>query len=135
MKYVTIALLAVGLAACNVGASSPSPEPLPSIGAASMPAEHSMAPDMSMGTDTAVACEDAFAGLDLTDLAGLSSLDAASDLLDDTIAGCGSVAEWQAKAEAVMPLVDLETAETFLAARCDANPTLATSAVCEEVAM
>ena len=61
-----------------------------------MPADHSMAPGMSMGTDTGVACEDAFAGLDLTDLAGISSLDAASDVLDDTIADCGSVAEWQA---------------------------------------
>jgi hypothetical protein len=133
MKYLSVLLLALALAACDLGASSPSAEPLPSIGAASMSADHSMGADESMDPDQTADCEDAFARLDLADLTGMTDLDAASDVLDDTIAGCGSVADWEAQLGAALPMLSLDDAEEFLSARCGANVALADSAICEEV--
>jgi hypothetical protein len=141
MKYLSVLLLALALAACDLGASSPSAEPLPSIGASSMAPDESMGADMSMGASasadassmTGMTCEEAFAALDLADLAGVTSLDSASDLLDDTIASCGSVADWQAELASVLPLVDVSGAEAFLAARCDTNDAIGDSAVCDEL--
>ena len=133
MKYLSVLLLALALAACDLGASSPSAEPLPSIGAASVPADHSMGADMSMEPDETADCEDAFADLDLADLAGLTDLDAASDVLDDTIAGCGSVADWEAQLGTALPMLSLDDAQDFLAARCGANDAIADSPICGEV--
>lgn len=127
MKYLSILLLAVALAACDLGASTPSAEPLPSIGSAST--EASASSDASAGTAN---CADAVAALDVSEL---TSLDVASDALDETIAGCESVADWEAEVGAAVPLLDLETARTFLAARCAENTTLASTPICEEVAM
>jgi hypothetical protein len=132
MKHLSPALLlalAVALAACDLGASTPSAEPLPSIGGSSADASMDPSTDASAGT---AACEDAVAALDVS---GLTSLDAASVALDETIASCETVADWEAQVGAAVPLLDLETAQTFLAARCVANTTLAGTPICEEVAM
>ena len=133
MKYLSLLLLALAVAACDLGASSPSAEPLPSIGAASMPADQSVEPGTSVDPGGSADCEDAFADLDVADLAGLTDLDSASDALDDTIAACGSVADWEAQVELALPLISLDSADAFLAARCDANATLADSPICGEV--
>lgn len=135
MKYLSVLLLALALAACDLGASSPSAEPLPSIGTESMAADHSMEASTDASALTAMTCEEAVAALDLTALADTATLDAASDALDDTIASCASVADWEAELSLALPLLDLEDAETFLAARCSASPSLADTTICQEVAM
>ena len=137
MKYLSVLLLALALAACDLGASSPSAEPLPSIGAESMAADHSMGADESASADassmTGMTCEQAFGELDVADLADMSSLDAASDVLDDTIASCGSVADWESELSAAVPLLDVEQAESFLDERCDENDEIDDTPICEEV--
>jgi hypothetical protein len=143
MRFLLVALVALGLAACDLGASSPSAEPLPSVGLDSM-AGHSMAPGASMDMSSASAsadassmtgmtCEEAFAALDVGSLGTATELDDASDALDDTIASCVNVAEWQAQLSALAPMLNLDTAESFLAARCDASDLLSDSPICEEL--
>jgi hypothetical protein len=142
MRYLLVALvalMAVALAACDLGASSPSAEPLPSVGAES--GVTSAAASASTGTDasasadasgaTSMACQEAFTGIDVTSLAGMTSLDSASDVLDDTIAACGDVTEWQTALAALVPDIDVTDAETFLAARCDANDLIDDSPICQ----
>jgi hypothetical protein len=99
-----------------------------------MPADHSMGAGMSMDP-AAMTCEDAVAALDPTVLAEMATLDAASDALDDTIANCASVTDWETAVGDALPLLDLGSAETFLSGRCAANPTLADTPICEEVTM
>ena len=134
MRYLSVLLLALALAACDLGATSPPAEPLPSVGAASMAADHSMGAGTSMDP-AAMTCEEAVAALDPTVLAEMSTLDEASDALDATIASCDSVLDWQTQVGDALPLVDLAGAETFLASRCAANTTLASTPICEEVTM
>lgn len=149
MKFLTAALiaLALGLAACDAGATSPSPVPLPSIGSESMGADASMTPGESMDDDadesadasvdstsaTGMSCEEAFEQLDIADLADLTSLDAASGVLDDTIASCGNVADWESQLGTSLPLVSLDDVEEFLDERCDENDAIDDSPICEEV--
>ncbi len=135
MKYLSVLLLALALAACDLGASSPSAEPLPSVGAESMEADHSMDASADASSMTGMTCDDAVAALDPTVLAEMTSLDAASDALDDTIASCSSVSDWETSVSDALPLLDLTSAETFLSGRCAANATLADSPICEEVTM
>jgi hypothetical protein len=134
MKYLSVLLLGLALAACDLGASSPSVEPLPSMGAESMAADHSMEASTDASAMTAT-CEDAVAALDLTELAEMTTLDDASDALDDTIASCSSITDWETEVGATIPLLDLTEAEAFLAGRCAANATLAGTPICEEVTM
>lgn len=149
MKFLTATLVALVLllAACDTGASSPSAEPLPSIGSESMPADASMSPGESMDDDadesagasadatsaTGMTCQEAFADLDLADLAEATSLDEASDVLDDTIASCGSVADWESQLSTVLPTVNLDDVEEFLDERCDENDAIDDTPICEEV--
>ncbi len=135
MKYLSILLLALALAACDVGASSPSAEPLPSVGTASMEADHSMDASADASSMTGMTCDEAVAALDPTVLAEMATLDAASDALDDTIAGCASVTDWETTVSDALPLLDLTSAETFLSGRCAANATLADTPICDEVTM
>jgi hypothetical protein len=142
MKYLSVLLLALALAACDLGASSPSAEPLPSIGA-----DHSMAAGESMDMDddddasasadassaTGMTCEEAFSELSVADLADITTLDEASDVLDDTIASCGSVSDWESELSAAVPGLDLDDAEQFLDERCDENDAIDDTPVCEEV--
>jgi hypothetical protein len=145
MKYLSVLLLALALAACDLGASSPSAEPLPSIGDESMAADHSMGADESMDMDddasasadassaTGMTCEEAFGELDVADLADMTTLDEASDVLDDTIASCGSVSDWESELSAAVPMLDVQEAEAFLDERCDENDEIDDTPICEEV--
>ena len=135
MKYLSVLLLALALAACDLGASSPSAEPLPSVGTASMDADHSMEASADASSMTGMTCDEAIAALDPTVLAEMATLDAASDALDETIASCSSVSDWETTLGDALPLLDLTTAETFLSGRCAANSTLADTPICEEVTM
>jgi hypothetical protein len=135
MKYLSLLLLAVALGACDLGASSPSDEPLPSIGDASMEAGMSMEASAEASSVTGAACDDAVTALDATTLAAMATLDDASDALDGTIAGCESVLAWESALGTAAPLLDLADADSFLSARCAANPALAGSPICDEVAM
>jgi hypothetical protein len=141
MRFLLVALVALGLAACDLGASSPSAEPLPSVGLESM--DHSMAPGESMGSsasasadasgETAMTCAEAFDALNVTDIAPMTDLDTASEGLDETIAACANVAEWQAALTTLVPSLNLDGAEAFLAARCDSSDLLSDAPICDEV--
>jgi hypothetical protein len=145
MRFLLVALMATALAACDLGASSPSAEPLPSVGAesgmpsvaasASASTDASVSAAASASTDassaTSMTCQEAFTSIDVTSLEGMTSLDAASDVLDDTIAACGDVTEWQTALTALVPGVDVTGAEAFLAARCDENDLIDDSPICE----
>ena len=149
MKFLTASLVALVLllAACDAGVTSPSAEPLPSIGSESMAADHSMAPEESMDDDadesadasadatsaTGMTCQEAFDDLDIADLAEATSLDEASDVLDDTIASCGSVADWESQLGTAVPTVNLDDVEEFLDERCDENDAIDDTPICEEV--
>jgi hypothetical protein len=138
MRFLLIALLALGLGACDLGASSPPPEALPSVGLESM--DHSMAPAESMdasasadaSSETSMTCDEAFAALDLVSLQ-LTSLDTASEGLDETIAACTNVAEWVAELSNLLPSLDLDSAEAFLAVRCETSDLLSDAPICDEV--
>jgi hypothetical protein len=80
---------------------------------------------------TGMTCQEAFTSIGVTSLEGMTSLDSASDALDDTIAACGDVTEWQTALTTLVPGVDVTDAETFLAARCDANDLIDDSPICE----
>jgi hypothetical protein len=126
MRFLTGLVLAGLLAACNVGATTPSENPLPTAGsgAASASADHSA---MAMG------CEDAFAAIDVEAIAATGSLDALTNELDDTISSCSTVEEWSAAAQSALPAIDMTGAETFLQARCAESAALAATAICKEV--
>jgi hypothetical protein len=63
----------------------------------------------------------------------MTSLDAATDVLDDTIGSCLNLAEWQAEVTALVPNLNLDNAEEFIDARCDENDLIDESPLCEEV--
>jgi hypothetical protein len=133
MKILTTLLIAGLLAACGAGATTPSVNPLPSIndGASELPSTLPTAD----GTPVAMACEDAFAAVDLTAIGTMGSLDALTDELDATISACGSAEEWVAAAEAALPTIDMTDAQTFLDARCAESATLATTPICTELGL
>ena len=139
MRFLLVALMALALGACDLGASSPSAEPLPSVGLESM--DHSMAPGESMdssasadaSSESAMTCQDAFASLDLADISTMAELDAASDALDDTIAACANIAEWQSELTTLVPSLNLDDVEAFLASRCDTSDLLSDAAICDEL--
>ena len=141
MRFLLVALMALVLAACDLGASSPSAEPLQSVGTDTSAAPSASADDddddasasASASSETGMTCEEAFAALDVTALSEMTSLDAASDVLDDTIGSCVDVAEWQAQVSAVAPTLNLDDAEAFLAARCDESDLIDDSPICEEL--
>jgi hypothetical protein len=124
MRFLTAALLAGILTACNAGATTPSEQPLPTASASQM-----VLPSAN-GSSLAMACEDAFAGVDLAALATMGSLDEINVELDDTISRCPTANEWIAAAQTALPDIDTSDAQAFLAARCAENTTLASSAIC-----
>jgi hypothetical protein len=124
MRLLTAALIAGILTACNAGATTPSEQALPTASASQV-----VLPSAD-GTPVGMACEDAFAGIDLTALATMSSLDEINDELDDTISSCPTAEEWIAAAQTALPDIDTSDAQAFLEARCAENTTLASSAIC-----
>jgi hypothetical protein len=122
MKFLTALGLVALLAACNAGATTPSENPLPTDGAAS-----------TESSPMAIGCDESFTSVDLTAIDSADDLLALTDELDATITECADVDEWLASAQSAVPDLDLTQAETFLAARCDASPTLASTPICTEV--
>jgi hypothetical protein len=145
MKYLSIGLLALALAACDAGATSPSTEPLPSIGSTSMAPDHSMDADESMDLEssasaeassaTGLTCEEAFAALDAASLSTLNGLQSAGDLLDETIGSCDTLAEWQTQLSTLLPTLDTSAAEQFVAERCAESTRIVGAAICAELEM
>ncbi len=132
MKILTCFVLAGLLAACNVGATTPSEIPLPSIGG-SVATESPSAATTMEESPTALACSEAFANLDVSTIVALGTLDAVSDELDATIAACSAADEWEAAAEATLPGLDISDPQAFIAARCAEVSSLAGAALCAEV--
>lgn len=127
MRFVISVAMAGLLAACSLGATTPSENSLPPIG------ESSSGASASESAMTSAACVAAFDSLSV-DPTSLGSLDAVVDELDSTISACATVDDWEAAAESALPGLDLSDPQEFLAARCAENATLSTSLICAEVA-
>ena len=132
MKILTTIALALLLAACGVGATTPSQASLPPIGEPSATASASA--DMSAAeSPTAMSCTNAFASIDADSIIAMGSLAAVSDELDSTIAACSSADDWEAAAESALPGLDISDPQSFIAARCAEATTLVGAAICTEV--
>ena len=132
MKFLTGLALAGLLAACTAGATTPSENPLPTVGASS----ESAVASASAATDespAATSCSDAFASIDAAAIVAMGRLDAVSDELDATIAACSNADEWEAAAESALPGLDISDPQTFIAARCAEATTLVGAAICAEI--
>lgn len=150
-----LAVLALALAACNMGATTPSEQPIPTVqGDDDMGSPHEMGSMDAMpsasasgddddddddGSAVGMSCDEAVAAIE-DDLGEVSSVDdletLATDLgdeLDDTIAACDSVEEWEDEVSAVAPGVTLTDVEAFIDQRCDDNDEIDDTPVCEEV--
>ena len=132
MKVLTVLALAGLLAACSVGATTPSENPLPSIGESSASASASSLASMAE-SPTAMSCSDAFAGIDAETIVAMGRLDAVADQLDATIVACSTADEWESAAESALPGLDISDPQSFLAARCAEASTLVGTAICSEV--
>ena len=131
MKFLTVLALAGLLAGCGLGATTPSENPLPTIGqsaAASASASASLEE-----SPTAMSCSEAFADIDSAAVLAMGGLDAVSDELDTTIAACSSADEWETAAETALPGLDISDPQAFIAARCAEASTLVGAAICTEV--
>jgi hypothetical protein len=139
MRFLTAPLLAVLaallLAACDVGATTPSEQPIPTL-QSSGDATASAAASDDDDDGSAMSCEDAFAALDIAEISSMSDLESIGDELDETIEACGSVEDWQSAIADVVPELDTSEAEQFLRDRCaEADDEIAESRICQEVAM
>lgn len=128
MKRIVSVLALVGiLAACNIGATTPSEQALPSVGG-------SIGPIPSPSASVAPAsCADAFAALDLSAIGSAADLMSLADELDSTISSCPTLQEWTAAVQTGLPDVDTTQAQAFLQQRCADNATLASTQLCAEV--
>jgi activator of HSP90 ATPase len=134
VKYLTgLVLAAALLTACDLGATTPSEEPLPSIGASSMAVSPSAAATTGE-SPVAMACTDAFASIDTDAIIAMGSLAAVVDELDATLLACSNIDEWESAAESALPGLDIGDARLFVAARCAEVSSLAGAAICTEVA-
>ena len=132
VKILTTLALALLLAACGVGATTPSEVSLPPIGEPSDSASASA--DVSAGeSPTSMSCTDAFTNIDTGSVIAMGSLDAVSDELDSTIAACSSADEWEAAAESALPGLDIADPQSFIAARCAEATALTDAPICTEV--
>ena len=129
MKILTLLALAGMLAACGLGATTPSEESLMPIGES--PSASTLA---SMGeSPTAMSCSDAFANIDAETIVAMGRLDAVADELDATILACSSADEWESAAETALPGLDISDPQAFLAARCAEATTLVEAAICTQL--
>ena len=81
------------------------------------------------GPASEVNCEVAFDEIEPGDT--LTRLENNLRALDATIERCPDLATWTEMAQQELPEVDLSGAEDFIAARCEANPDLAETVLCE----
>ena len=133
MKLLSVIAFIGLLAACNVGATSPSEQTLPTVtpstGTVGSTAASASAPAVAMS------CTDAFAAAaaDLSGITSASDLSQLNDEVDSTIADCQTLADWTSVVQTFVPDVQTDDARTFIQGRCADNPTLATTPLCTEV--
>jgi hypothetical protein len=128
MKLITIAALVGLLAACNVGATTPSVQPI-SMPPSSTAGVATPSPSTAVG----MSCTDSFAQLDVSAISSTTDMMSLSDQLDTTISACQTVDEWTSAVQTVLPQVDTTQAQAFIQERCTTNTTLATTPLCTEV--
>jgi hypothetical protein len=134
-NIIIVALIGL-LAACSTQGDGTTTESSDQAGATAVASASAGASgDASTGPtgDASAACGEAFAALAAEDVTSLSDL---ADLegVEATIQQCESVADWMAGAgELIGEEVNPSTAQLLLEIRCEL-PSLADSAVCEEVA-
>jgi hypothetical protein len=140
MKYLLAVLLMGLLSACSLGASSPSEQPLESIGQSESMAPSEGAsfmdessPSAEASGMTGAACDDAWSSVDVTSIQSVSDLDTIASELDATFQDCGSLDEWLTAANDAVPSLDTTTLETWVATHCAMNSTLSDTPVCTEV--
>jgi len=131
VKFLTVLALAGLLAACDIGATTPSENPLPTISESTAASASASA---GMGeSPTAMSCSEAFANIDTAAIVAMGRLDAVSDQLDTTIGACSSADEWETAAEGALSGLDISDPQAFIAARCAEATSLAGAAICSEV--
>jgi hypothetical protein len=129
MNRIFIGLALAGLlAACTTQGDGATEAPL---GSAPMGSAEASGPVISSAS---AACEEAFSPLAEQEIASLSDLGNLVAELEPTIETCESVADWIAGARQVVDEeIKPSTAELLLGIQCN-DPTLANSAVCEDLA-
>jgi hypothetical protein len=132
MKLISAIVLVGLLAACNVGATSPSEQTLPTV----TPSTGTVGSTAASASTPAVAmsCTDAFAAIDLSGTTSVTDLMNLTDEVDTTISDCQTLADWTAAVQTYVPDVQTDDAKQFIQERCADNPTLATTPLCTEVA-
>ena len=135
MRYLIAVLMMGLLAACDLGAATPSEQPLPSVGDS---VEESMDAHESDGADasddmTAMTCEEAWDAVPVDDVSSIDDLEAIGDELERTVEACDSLDAWLDEAASMMPAIDEGSARAWAAARCSENDTLSESPVCVEI--
>jgi hypothetical protein len=145
MKYLSAILLAGLLSACSLGATSPSEQPLESIGQS-----ESMAPSADMSTDasmmaspmesagasddmTSGACADSWDAVDTSTVTSISDLEAIANEVGQTFSDCESESEWLDQAQSALPSLDSQELQTWAATQCSVDDTLSQSSVCVEI--
>jgi hypothetical protein len=132
VKVLAILALAGLLAACDIGATTPSEPSLPSIGESSTTASASTSASMEE-SPTAMSCGEAFAGIDAAAIIAMGNLDAVTDQLDSTLAACSTADEWESAAENALAGLDISDPQGFIAARCANATSLVGAAICSEI--
>jgi hypothetical protein len=149
MRFVITLLTAMALVlvACDMGASTPTEQPIPTVqgtDSGAMPSADATSEDDDdddngddNGDDddsspTAMSCEEAVSDIE-DDVSSLTDLEAITDELDDTIGACASVQEWEDAVGEVAPGLTLTDVESFLDERCDDNDRIDDTPICEEV--
>ncbi len=149
MKFLSAVLLAGLLSACSLGASSPSEQPLESIGQSESmapSAEHSagMSTDESMMASpmesadasenmTGAACADSWDAVDTSTISSISDLEAIANEVSQTLNDCDSQSDWLDQAQSAMPNLDTQELQTWAATQCSLDDTLSQSPVCVEI--
>jgi hypothetical protein len=128
MKHISVVALVL-LAACNAGATTPSEQPLPTVTSSTV----ATASASASAPAVAMSCTESFAAIDVSAISSTTDLMSLSDELDSTISNCGTMQEWSAAVQTVLPQVDLTQVEAFIRERCSANLALASTPLCAEV--
>ena len=145
MKFLSAILLAGLLSACSLGASSPSEQPLESIGQS-----ESMAPSAGMSADESMmaspmesagasdnmassACADSWDAVDTSSVTSISDLEAIANEVSQTLNDCESQSDWLDQAQSAMPSLDVQELQTWAATQCALDDTLSQSPVCAEI--
>ena len=146
MKYVIAVLIMGLLSACSAGASSPSEQPLQSVGQ-----PESMAPSETDSTPpstspagaaespaasgmTSQACEDAWQAVDAGSVETIGDLVVLGDQLRPTFDDCSSVVDWQNAASAALPMLSPGDLESWASGQCALDDAIGETPVCSDFA-